>query len=410
MWPERVSPSGQMKRGLSTAEKTETYHYRTLHERGITCLGDYIAAWTDILHMCPVCLHDWWAAPANMLHPTNTLSQCRKCGIKASADKRRKTATEYMAELANIDTGVQVYNANDYAGINTPIRHICPCGNDEWMVSPYHVLDGSMCSQCMNQRSSQKQTKAHEDYVAELAAVGSGVTVLAPYINNKTAIRHRCPCGNEQWMAMPGNVLRGAMCNRCRAKKFGILRQKSHEEYVAEVAEVNPGVSVLEAYDKARKHIWHRCVCGRPWLAKPDYVLSGRHCQYCAPKGSKNNATYIWRFIDESLYKVGCTSQDLGEERIHWVAKKWKTTAVDCLLVPVVQATALEVQVKNRYGHLRPFMNSDRGGREEIYELSPEQAGWIYNLLRAAEITPESLQQLPAQIQKADAFRLVDDT
>lgn len=60
-------------------------------------------------------------------------------------------------------------------------------------------------------------------------------------------------------------------------------RKKTHEEYIAEVAKINPNIEVIGIYINAHERIEHRClVCGRTWFTKPCGILLGYGCAKCA--------------------------------------------------------------------------------------------------------------------------------
>lgn len=64
-----------------------------------------------------------------------------------------------------------------------------------------------------------------------------------------------------------------------------MAKQKTHEEYVAEVAIKNPNIEVVDKYVNAKTPILHRCkIDGHEWMASPTNILSGKGCPECANK------------------------------------------------------------------------------------------------------------------------------
>ena len=59
--------------------------------------------------------------------------------------------------------------------------------------------------------------KSHDDYVAEVVAINSGIEVVGKYVGNKVAISHRCAKGHE-WQAKPNSILSGKGCLICAEK------------------------------------------------------------------------------------------------------------------------------------------------------------------------------------------------
>lgn len=60
-------------------------------------------------------------------------------------------------------------------------------------------------------------------------------------------------------------------------------RRKTNEEFLAELAAVNPNIEPLEPYVSAVTKMDCRCkVCGYVWKAKPHNLLGGHGCPKCA--------------------------------------------------------------------------------------------------------------------------------
>lgn len=67
-----------------------------------------------------------------------------------------------------------------------------------------------------------------------------------------------------------------------------------HSEYVKRVFIKNPNIEVIEEYINAKTKILHRCkIDGYEWYAKPNSILSGRGCPRCCKKERKTNDDYI---------------------------------------------------------------------------------------------------------------------
>ena len=60
-------------------------------------------------------------------------------------------------------------------------------------------------------------------------------------------------------------------------------KRKTHDEYVAEIAEINPNIEVAEEYINDSTKILHICkMCGHEWRSKPSNVLQHHGCPICA--------------------------------------------------------------------------------------------------------------------------------
>lgn len=60
-------------------------------------------------------------------------------------------------------------------------------------------------------------------------------------------------------------------------------KKKSHEEFIAQLFQVNPSIIPLGTYINAQSHILCRCtICNHQWQALPGNLLKGEGCQQCA--------------------------------------------------------------------------------------------------------------------------------
>lgn len=72
-------------------------------------------------------------------------------------------------------------------------------------------------------------------------------------------------------------------------------KRKTHEEYVAQVADINPDIEVIGTYIANNKKVLHRCkIDGTEWMADPHHILSGQGCPLCSmSRGEKEVREYL---------------------------------------------------------------------------------------------------------------------
>lgn len=71
-------------------------------------------------------------------------------------------------------------------------------------------------------------------------------------------------------------------------------KQKTHEEYVAELAIKNPNIEAIESYVGANTKILHRCLIdGYEWYVTPHNILKGRGCPRCSGHIKKTHESYV---------------------------------------------------------------------------------------------------------------------
>lgn len=254
----------------------------------IEVLESYINATTPILHKCKLDGYEWKARPYAILGGNG----CPKC-----AGNNKKTTEEYKQELAKINPNIKVLG--EYINSSTPILHKCKIDGNEWYASPSNELYGRGCPECKRNTLSQQQRKTHEEYIKELAECNPYVEVIEQYVDARTPILHRCLRHNICWKITPSNALRGDGCPECKKEKIKIKNTKSHEQYVSELAIVNPNIEVLEEYIDSKTPVLYRCkIDGYVWKAAPSSVLSGHGCPMCArlklqKQRTKNHKQYI---------------------------------------------------------------------------------------------------------------------
>lgn len=85
-------------------------------------------------------------------------------------------------------------------------------------------------------------------------------------------------------------ALTTSFCFTCKEELK--MRKKTHEEYVEQVAKINPNIEVLETYLGYDNKIKHKCkIDGHIWDAFPNNILRGKGCPMCkSRKISRNQA------------------------------------------------------------------------------------------------------------------------
>lgn len=175
--------------------------------KNIKVIGMYNNANSSILHKCKIDGYEWYAAPANILNGTG----CPKCG-----GTLKLTHDEYIKRLSSINPNIKVIGT--YVNIKTPILHKCLIHNTEWSTTPSSTLQGCGCSKCGIENQTSKTRKSLDDYIRELKIINPNIICVDnKYINNSTRLRHKCLVDGHEWYAMPGNLLSGHGCPRCKS-------------------------------------------------------------------------------------------------------------------------------------------------------------------------------------------------
>ena len=215
--------------------------------------------------------------------------------------------------------------------------------------------------------------KTHDEYAAQVEALGRGFTVVGEYTYCVTPITHRCAEGHE-WDKAPNDILGGSGCPNCSNNK-----KKTHAEYVAEVDALGKGFAVVGEYVGANTKIAHRCAEGHEWDTQPHNVLHGTGCPTCDRIASDANVFYIWENADDpGVYKVGITSERCAEKRIAKCTRNNNMTANIVLVAAVDDARDLE----RRALELGDNVNypADIDGYTEFRRYSDAELGAVYQM------------------------------
>lgn len=193
---------------------------------------------------------------------------------------RKITQKIYESELAVKNPTAKV--VGKYIDMHTPISHYCTIHDVIWDIAPMNALRGSGCELCRRMKLHKQKKRTNKQYIEELSIVNPNIEPLEDYINANTLMLHRCKIDGHEWKTTPGNILSGHGCPKCQQRKLAELFSRTNEEYIDEVANINPDIEVIGAYINSNTPILHKCkIDGCEWLSRPSYILSGRGCPIC---------------------------------------------------------------------------------------------------------------------------------
>ena len=121
----------------------------------------------------------------------------------------------------------------------------------------------------------------HEEFVDRVSKVNPNITIIGKYTNMHTKIECECQCGHK-WFPLAMDIARGEGCPKCGLISRALKRTKPHEQFVEEVRNINPDITVIGTYKNANTKIEFRCKEGHKWITTPDNVLNGSICLTCA--------------------------------------------------------------------------------------------------------------------------------
>lgn len=226
--------------------------------------------------ICSKCGYEWEAAVSSRTNKHHR-NGCPNC-----AGRKRKTNDEFVIELKQVNPDIIL--EEKYKNSNTKLKCRCKVCEHTWEALPSGLLKGKGCSQCAIQRAKKNK----ESFYAELYEKREDIECLSEFINNNTRIKFRCKICGYEWEAFPKSVLGRKRCRRCA----GTLK-KTNEDFVEELKLIHPELEALSEYTSANKKIKCKCIaCGYVWDVKPHVLKRGSGCPFCN-SSQKTNEQFI---------------------------------------------------------------------------------------------------------------------
>ena len=118
----------------------------------------------------------------------------------------------------------------------------------------------------------------HEEFIDKLAKVNPSVQVVGTYINRQTKIKISCKKCGKIIDVLPNNLFHhSGLCRECSKLVFKPVTTKTHEEFIKELSEINPNVTMTEILLRQiraeRRGLPHR----RSLYGGRKAVCAGRH-------------------------------------------------------------------------------------------------------------------------------------
>lgn len=212
---------------------------------------------------------------------------------------RRRTHEEYKRDLAIANPNIELLS--QYVDSHTWVKLRCKIDGYVWESTPSPLLHGRGCRRCAARRLSEKQSKSHSDFVAEMAVAQPGIEVIGQYIAARKKVALRCRVCGHEWKALPDNVVhQKGGCPECGNRKIS-QKQILTEEFVrTKLMEVNPDVELIGPYKGMLEHTKMRCrKCGYEWeplLANLYYKRNG-HVKGCPKCNRSHGEIAIERYL-----------------------------------------------------------------------------------------------------------------
>jgi hypothetical protein len=196
-------------------------------------------------------------------------------------NNKKKTTFEFKSELQYIQPDVDV--TGEYVNSHTDIDMYCNIHNLTFKQKPSKALIGQCgCRECAI-RKGRRYKKTHEQFIVEMDLLHPNINVLGKYDGSAKHILCECCICGHKWDGLPNSLLAGHGCTICGNKRSGMIRSKTHQQFLNELSKVTTTIVPLEEYVTALSKIWVQCTeCERKWQVEPNSLLHGKGCNVCS--------------------------------------------------------------------------------------------------------------------------------
>lgn len=261
-------------------EFMEEVNFKNPNINNILIVGRYINKRTKIECKCLLDNYEWSPLPQSLLNGKG----CFECEKR----RRSKSHEKFVSQLYDLNKNIKVVGR--YKNTHTNIEVKCLIDNHIWNPTPNNLLQLGYCPKCFREEQSRIQTKSHKTFIKELNIINNNIIVLGKYTDAKIPIKCKCLIDNHIWYPVPSSLLSEHGCPICADKIRAEKRTKTHDQFIRELAEINPNIKVLGIYVNNELKIECQCLIDNNiWgTTTPNSLLQGTGCPECnKSKGEK---------------------------------------------------------------------------------------------------------------------------
>ena len=318
--------------------KSHEQYVKELHDvnPNIEILDTYITREHKNHFRCNICGHEWYGNPGNYLSNKG----CPECGKKKRKKTRTSTHDEFIKKLNNVNQNIEILD--HYVNSRTKLACKCKIDGFEFYARPSSLLAGHGCPKCYTNSitldekeffaraqktcpsvkiltsytkqsdrylceckicghqwtakgdnivkgkagcvicANNKKRSTNDKFLNKLNKITKNITPIEEYVDLYTKISFKCNvCGNV-WDATPLNIFNGGQCPECFKTKLNSPK-KSHEQFIEEIKQINPNVTILGKYVGSKNKIRCKCnICNFEWTPIASSLLCGYGCPKCS--------------------------------------------------------------------------------------------------------------------------------
>ena len=278
----------------------------------IEVIGTYVNSRTKVKCRCKECGYIWETTPSSLLSGTG----CRNCAVnnwshtnRVNDDVRVFTHSHesFVKEIYKNDKNSTIILMDNYVNSTTKLQCRCiKCGY-EWMATPYSLKKGKGCPQCNH------RVKTDVYFRQQIKESGFEIDVLEEYKGAHSKLKCCCQKCGFVFEATAHSILQGHGCPKCSQEKVADSLRKTQEEFVKELAEIQPDILVIGEYKKNNKRIKCKCLnCNHVWSIAPQDLLAGKGCPEC---NGRSGTSFVEQMISISFERSLGTDMVFNRDR-----------------------------------------------------------------------------------------------
>lgn len=213
---------------------------------------------------------NWWLHYPHIERDKRKRELCAEKGIKLITIYDKYPANEQPPYNTDCYTFSQDLNTTDHTVIKKLVLELLK-------ISGKDVYFSDMTWEKIEEHAYENaKSMTHEIFVTRIEKIHPNVEIIDRYQNANRRLKVRCNrCGFE-WSAVPANLLSGDGCRKCGTKEAHKRFIKKQEDFIKEIAAVNPEVEIIGKYSGRHAPIKTRCrICGYEWEPRASSLLRG---------------------------------------------------------------------------------------------------------------------------------------
>lgn len=279
--------------GERTKKDTNKYKEELISKNiNVKVLEEYINANTPILHRFS-CGHINKVSPSSILSG----SKCLQCSHIKLGESKRKSQTQYIAEVNRINPTINILG--NYLNANKHIQVQCSICYYMWnpIAGALVKKNPTGCPKCAG------QIVTSSDFYEKFNKNGDkNIVLTGRYINVTTKINGYCKKCKNNISMYPYQLIKGVHCKHCMFIKNGVKLRKTHEQFVKELVIINPNIQITSEYKGANELIHCKCkICEFMWQARAgNLIYEKAGCPSCS---TSHGERYVQIFLDKNNIK-----------------------------------------------------------------------------------------------------------